>query len=397
MPVADVDAAWSQFHDAMDHARESLMASPRHNGSPQARSEAHAALLETVAMAYNIAMAPFDHPARVSWGTTWHSDIYTVGLPCRDFKYGTMALDGTRTYRLSARLGQSRMLLVQGHSHIIGDPRSVQTGSYDLHDFEAEDGSITIVASAEPHEGNWIRLDASSSCNFFLIRDILADWGDDPGDLRVEPIDAGADRLGSAASAEAVVAATNFMAHHVKQLNLGFHDLCVEVAGGRNQFGRMPGADVSSSLMGSPVTIYDVAAFQVDPDDALVVEFQAPDAHYWSLQVGDAQARALDFRHHQTDINMTRAVTDGDGRVRVVLAGRDPGVANWLDTDGRGEGVVLMRSYGNRSAYDVPTARRVERSRIPDLLGGTTEFVTADERSRRLAERERGTARLFGR
>lgn len=397
MSAEDVDAAWSQFHDTADHARRVLEASPRLNGSPRARSEAQAALLETTAMAYNIAMSPFGHPARVSWGTTWHSDIYTVGLPCRDFKYGTMTLDGTKTYRLTARLGDSRMFLVQGHSHIIGDPRSEQTGSYDLHDFESEDGIITIVASAAPHEGNWIPLDASSSCNFFLVRDILADWGDDPGDLRVEHVDGVTDRLGNDASAEAVVAATSFLAHHVKHLNLGFHDLCTDIAGGRNRFGRMPGADVGSSLMGSPVTNYDVAAFQIEPDHALVIELDAPDARYWSFQVGDSQARALDFRHHQTDLNMDRAVVDSDGRLRIVLAGRDPGVANWLDTDGHQEGVVLMRSYGNRSPYDVPTVQQVEHSSLPTLLGSTTEFITGDERARRLADRERGTGLLFGR
>jgi hypothetical protein len=45
-------------------------------------------------------------------------------------------------------------------------------------------------------------------------------------------------------------------------------------------------------------------------------------------------------------------VLDHDGRLRVVIADRDTGHANWLDTCGRSEGELATRNY--RAAGAVP-------------------------------------------
>ena len=37
------------------------------------------------------------------------------------------------------------------------------------------------------------------------------------------------------------------------------------------------------------------------------------------------------------------SVLEPDGSFRILVAGRDPGVANWLDTAGHAEGYVMFR------------------------------------------------------
>ena len=85
---------------------------------------------------------------------------------------------------------------------------------------------------------------------------------------------------------------------------------------------------------------YDLA-----PDEALVIEGDVPDARYWSLQLyGMHFFRGLDLVR-PTSLNHTQATVDPDGRLRVVVAHRDPGLANWLDTTGRPVGLVNYRHF----------------------------------------------------
>ena len=50
-----------------------------------------------------------------------------------------------------------------------------------------------------------------------------------------------------------------------------------------------------------------------------------------------------DFANHQTSLNLTQAHVDADDRVRLVVAATDPGVPNWIDTEGRPFGLVFWR------------------------------------------------------
>jgi hypothetical protein len=56
---------------------------------------------------------------------------------------------------------------------------------------------------------------------------------------------------------------------------------------------------------------------------------------------------------------------DDDGKVRVVVAHQDPGVANWLDTAGHSEGPIILRCVRTDTA-PVPTTRVVPFDRLTD-------------------------------
>ena len=121
--------------------------------------------------------------------------------------------------------------------------------------------------------------------------------------------------------------------------------------------------------------------WDLDPDDALVVDCDVPDARYWSWQLYQlGWFDLVDPVERTTSLNHTDAVVDADGRVRVVVAHRDPGVANWLDTGGRREGLLMLRWFWPRGADPAPVTRVVPLS---ELSGPVTPDDRADVLRRR--------------
>ena len=85
---------------------------------------------------------------------------------------------------------------------------------------------------------------------------------------------------------------------------------------------------------------YDLA-----PDEALHVHADVPDARYWSLQLYRMRWFSPYDISRVTSLNHAQMHVSGDGRFHVVVAHRDPGTANWLDTEGRSLGLVNFRYF----------------------------------------------------
>ena len=95
-----------------------------------------------------------------------------------------------------------------------------------------------------------------------------------------------------------------------------------------------------------------------------------PDARYWSLQLyTHGWFELVDVADRMTSLNQAQAVVEADGRLRVVVAHRDPGVPNWLDTGGRPEALLMFRWFWPRSE-PTPTATVVPFAELPPLLAG---------------------------
>jgi hypothetical protein len=132
--------------------------------------------------------------------------------------------------------------------------------------------------------------------------------------------------------------------------------------------------------------------YRLGPDEALVVEMSAPDARYWQIQLCDVWFRTLDYATRQTSLNHHQARLDPDGRLRCVIAHRDPGVPNWLDTAGYAEGMIQYRFVWSRSNPQ-PTLRRVRLGELRSALPAGTPRVTPEERRSKLAARQAHVAR----
>jgi hypothetical protein len=133
---------------------------------------------------------------------------------------------------------------------------------------------------------------------------------------------------------------------------------------------------------------YAFCFFDLAPDEALVVESDVPDSRYWSFHLYSlAWWEALEYATRVTTRNHTQTRISDDGRVRIVVAHEDPGVANWLDTEGRREALLTLRWFWPLGDPPSPIARVVKLADVRDALPADEPVVTAEQRRAELAAR----------
>ncbi len=397
--------AWEQYHERCAAMRQRIEASPQFQ-NPANRAKAYHSLLEAQAMAYSLAIAPRTNPPLLST-RFWYANMYTLGGNSADFYYGTVFLDGSRTYKITGNYGDLKLIVAQGYSQLLGDPASSMLGNFEFNDFALNpDGSFEVIISAEKHDGNWIPLDISSRNNFFFFRRAVADWKDNLGDMQINLVDDFArhnqpeekpyDETDPVLQANRIIQAANLMEYLVTQWNIGIYQLYLKINGGeKNKITLLPGADIAKEFMGSPSTNYLFGIYDIKEDEALIIEMDVPQAGYWSFQLFDVWCKPIDFVNHQSDINMSRAAIDSDGKYRAVISAMDTGAANWLDPDGRLEGTMVGRNYLSTSIPAKPVVTRVKASEVFDHLPADTRKVTAQQRKAALDYRRTAYLKMY--
>ena len=132
---------------------------------------------------------------------------------------------------------------------------------------------------------------------------------------------------------------------------------------------------------GLQVAQYAFCFFDLAPEEALVVESDVPESRYWSFHLYNlAWWEALEYASRVTTLNHTQTRVSADGRVRVVVAHGDPGVPNWLDTEGRREGLLTLRWFWPTGDAPAPTTRVVPLADVRDALPTDTPPVDAEAR-----------------
>ncbi len=131
--------------------------------------------------------------------------------------------------------------------------------------------------------------------------------------------------------------------------------------------------------------------YDLGPDEALVVETRTPDARYWSFQLyGLEYFRPLDIGR-TTSLNHRQAAIGDDDRVHIVVAHQDPGVPNWVDTMGRGTGLLNYRHFWG-APLPSPRTRVVPIADVRDVLPSDTAIVTPGHREAQVRARRRHLA-----
>jgi len=105
----------------------------------------------------------------------------------------------------------------------------------------------------------------------------------------------------------------------------------------------------------TPDNLYMLGSFRVGEEEALVIEFLPPETRYWSVTLESVWHECIEPTRRRSSISNAGAEPLPDGRVRVVIAQRDPGTANWLDAGGRERGFMTIRWLDNPSAPPVET------------------------------------------
>ena len=135
---------------------------------------------------------------------------------------------------------------------------------------------------------------------------------------------------------------------------------------------------------------YEFCFWDLQPDEALIIESDAPQARYWSMQLYSLNTFELvDPWAHISSRNHTQTVKSDDGRVRWVIAHEDPGLANWLDTAGRQRGLCTLRWFWpSGEAAPNPSTRVVPIDEVIDVLIDEKAWVEPEGRMAELAGRQ---------
>ena len=110
---------------------------------------------------------------------------------------------------------------------------------------------------------------------------------------------------------------------------------------------------------------YSMAPYVIGPDDALVITGRWPaDCRCANVCLWNRHMQTYDYLNRQVSLNRRQTQLEPDGSFRMVIAHEDPGVPNWLDTEGRPFGLVFWRFMLPESEIETPQAKVVSLAKL---------------------------------
>jgi len=151
---------------------------------------------------------------------------------------------------------------------------------------------------------------------------------------------------------------------------------------------------------GQSTNLYAGGVFELGPDEALIVENRvkrAPD--YVGFQLGNLWGESLEYASALGSLNGRQSEVDPDGVIRLVVAHRDPGVSNWLDTAGHSEGFLTPRwTYSETPPPDEwpsISAKKLAFSELRRHLHPDTRSISPAQRREQIRVREEHVKKRF--
>lgn len=210
------------------------------------------------------------------------------------------------------------------------------------------DGSYEIIASATKQEGNWLELapDAISvtTRHYFELEESV---NRDPLKhlpITVETLEppGPAARPTDASIAESIRYVAQWLDRSV---NPPAQDMSFPwVSKIPNQF---PPPDINGGNedigYAALDNVYSMAPFVLKPDQALIIRGRWPKCRFGNVVLWNRFLQTFDFRFRTVSRNRKQTTPEEDGSFKMILAHEDPGLPNWLDTEGRMIGLVFWR------------------------------------------------------
>lgn len=105
---------------------------------------------------------------------------------------------------------------------------------------------------------------------------------------------------------------------------------------------------------------YSMAPYAIGPDEALVVTGRWPECRFANVCLWNRFSQMYDYVNRQVSRNRANTTLEADGSFRMILAHQDPGLPNWIDTEGRPSGTVFWRYFLPVGDIETPQATVVK-------------------------------------
>jgi hypothetical protein len=310
------------------------------------------------------------------------------GIDNPDSVYRVIPISVDERYEIHGRVGDNRMT---ENYFTLWDANMGTVDVLNGRTMEVDsDGSFTITVDSDPADGRPNHVQSTAAAHEFYIRDVLLNWDrDDPNHLAVE-------RLGGPPStpprtldeqADATAAMMAHFANFTGKLSHGIYKMPP------NHFNLAWSADKVGGMRNQ---VYVMGRFDLAPDEAFVVDVSDGGAEYFTVPLSNIWGTTLDIVDRTGSLNKAQSVANEDGTYTYVISAVDPGVQNWIDSDGLSEGILTLRmaEFGEGG----PTEDLGARGRVVKLDALDSEVphlrrVSSEERATELAHRRAGYLR----
>jgi hypothetical protein len=332
--------AWEEFCDTLKAAGAVVLA-PSTPNDPLDRAEGYRYLTRLLRAGLETYVEASDSEHPVFQRTT--GETVKMGMDSPDNIYLNAPVNGAHDYRIWGTRGTVHYLGFGSQKGNYASTGSLQTTGY----LEAKDmklgpgGSFEIVASSNKpaSDVNWLPMEPES--RMIQIRQTRLDHAkEEPAQVKIE-------RIGGAAPVKPLDPVRfDRMLQGAAKMVLGTARLFQKWSEGftkhTNQLPRFP-HEVAFAAGGDPNIAYYHSHWALAPDEALVVDLAPPECDFWNFQLANWWMESLDYRFAKIHLNKHTAHYAADGTVRAIVAHRDPGLPNWLDTCGHASGTMCVR------------------------------------------------------
>jgi hypothetical protein len=151
---------------------------------------------------------------------------------------------------------------------------------------------------------------------------------------------------------------------------------------------------------GMSTNLYAGGVFELEPDEALVIENRIPSSpQYVGFQLGTMWGESIEYANSLGSLNGLQSRRDPDGIIRMVVAHRDPGIQNWLDTTGHRDGFLSPRwAYSKtppQEEWPSISAKKVAFDQIREHLHASTPKISPEERREQIRVRQEHVQRRY--
>ncbi|MEZ4376332.1 MAG: DUF1214 domain-containing protein [Polyangiaceae bacterium] len=353
---------WEEFCDQLKLAGSIITRDSSPDG-PLDRAEGYRYLSRMLRAALETFVENSD-PMAPSLGRVVH-ETAKMGADNPDNRYFNAPLRSDQDYVIRGNRGSVHYLAFATQVGHYGRSGGMPpTGFIEAKDMQfAADGSFELVISQQARPGNWLPMTADTGT--LIIRQTFLDHVNEvpaqlnlallnqaaqPGLLTPERIDQGLSQSSALVLGAAALFASwaeGFQAH-------------------TNQLPEFS-AETSRAFGGDPNITYYHSYWKLEPHEALVIETPVPECDAWNFQLNNHWMESLDYRYFTIHVNKHTARYEADGSVRIVVAHRDPGCPNWIDTCGHDRGTMCFR-WVRAEATPQPRTRVVDLSQLKQEL-----------------------------